>query len=178
MFNINPLSLPSVSLEERSQLPKTPCIYFVIDSEGMIQYIGRSINPNKRWTKHQHYYHLEAMGGIKIAYLTIDTPEMLPSIERALIAWFKPPLNNAKIKGKGLIVRRTIVKEVSGLGQRIKQAREADKRSLEVICAEAGISRVYWYDIEKESVRDSLPEETLRKIEKVLGVDLGVNFDV
>jgi transcriptional regulator with XRE-family HTH domain len=74
-------------------------------------------------------------------------------------------------------VRRTIEKEAPGLGQRIKKAREADKRSLEAICAEAGLSRVYWYDIEKENVRDSLPEDTLRKIEKVLGVDFGVNFD-
>ena len=75
-------------------------------------------------------------------------------------------------------VRRTVEKEALGLGKRIKQARVADKRSLEVICAEAGISRVYWYDIEAEKVRSALPEETLRKIEKVLGVDLGVNFDV
>ncbi|NMF66922.1 transcriptional regulator (plasmid) [Brasilonema octagenarum UFV-E1] len=74
-------------------------------------------------------------------------------------------------------VRRTVDKEVPGLGQRIKEAREADERSLEVICAEIGISRVYWYDIEAERVRNALPEETLRKIEKVLGVNLGVNFD-
>lgn len=75
-------------------------------------------------------------------------------------------------------VKRTVEKEIPGLGKRIKQAREADKRSLEVICAEVGISRVYWYDIEAEKVRDSLPEDTLRRIEKVLGVNLGVNFDV
>ncbi|MBD2432189.1 MAG: XRE family transcriptional regulator [Mastigocladus sp. ERB_26_2] len=74
-------------------------------------------------------------------------------------------------------VRRTIEKEVPGLGEKIKQAREADDRSLEAICSEVGISRVYWYDIESERVRSALPEETLRKIEKVLGVDLGVKFN-
>lgn len=74
-------------------------------------------------------------------------------------------------------VTRTIDKEVVGLGQKIKQAREADERTLEAICALVGISRVYWYDIEAEKVRRALPEETLRKIETVLGVDFGVNFD-
>jgi transcriptional regulator with XRE-family HTH domain len=74
-------------------------------------------------------------------------------------------------------VRRTIEKEVPRLGQKIKQAREADDRSLEAICSEVGISRVYWYDIESERVRSALPEETLRKIEKALGVDLGVKFN-
>ncbi len=38
---IDPLALPSVSLQERSQLPTTPCIYFAIDSQGVVQYIGR-----------------------------------------------------------------------------------------------------------------------------------------
>jgi transcriptional regulator with XRE-family HTH domain len=76
-----------------------------------------------------------------------------------------------------MIVRRTIDREVLGLGQKIKRAREADGRSLEAICGEVGISRVYWYDIEGEKVRGSLPEETLRRIEKALGTDLGVNFD-
>lgn len=75
-------------------------------------------------------------------------------------------------------VRRTVDFEAPGLGKRIKQAREADERSLSEICTSAGISRVYWYDIEEEKVRSALPEDTLRRIEKVLGVDLGVNFDV
>ncbi|BAZ18645.1 transcriptional regulator (plasmid) [Calothrix sp. NIES-4071] len=74
-------------------------------------------------------------------------------------------------------VRRTIDKETPGLGQRIREARVADGRPLEVICALAGLSRVHWYDIESEKVRNALPEETLRKIEKVLDVDFEVNFD-
>ncbi|MDZ8262644.1 helix-turn-helix transcriptional regulator [Nostoc sp. ChiQUE01b] len=50
-------------------------------------------------------------------------------------------------------------------------------RSVEVLAAEAEISRSYWHDIEAERMRDTLPEDTLRKIEQVLGVDLGVKFD-
>nr|WP_237741490.1 helix-turn-helix transcriptional regulator [Anabaena sp. PCC 7108] len=53
--------------------------------------------------------------------------------------------------------------------------RESDPRSLKAICEAAGISQMNWYRIEKE--QQSLPEETLRKIEEVLGVDFGVSFD-
>ena len=74
-------------------------------------------------------------------------------------------------------VKRSIEKYAPGLGAKIREARKADKRSVETLCGLAEVSRVYWYDIENEKIRDSLPEETLRRIEKVLGVDLGVNFE-
>lgn len=74
-------------------------------------------------------------------------------------------------------VKRCIEIEVKNLGEKIKKARKASDRSLESLASEAGISRVYWYDIENEKVRDSLPEETLRKIESALNIDLGIDFE-
>lgn len=74
-------------------------------------------------------------------------------------------------------IRRSIDVEIKGLGEKIKKARKADGRSVEVLAGEAGISRAYWHDIEAERVRDALPEETLRKIEQVLSLDLGVSFE-
>lgn len=74
-------------------------------------------------------------------------------------------------------VRRTIDTEVEKLGSRIRQARKSSGKTMEWLAGNAGISRVYWYDIENEKIRESLPEETLRKIEQVLGVDFGVKFD-
>ena len=70
-------------------------------------------------------------------------------------------------------VKRSIERYAPGLGAKIKQAREADKRSVETLCGLAEISRVYW----NERIRGSLPEETLRRIERVLGIDLGVDFE-
>jgi transcriptional regulator with XRE-family HTH domain len=72
------------------------------------------------------------------------------------------------------VERRKII-PVPGLGERIKVAREADRRSLREICSAAGMSTMNWYRIENEE--QTLPEETLRKIERVLGVDFGVRFD-
>lgn len=77
----------------------------------------------------------------------------------------------------GVKVRRSTNVEVKGLGAKIQKARKATKQSLESLASAAGISRVYWYDIEAERIREALPEETLRKIERVLGVDFGVKFN-
>ena len=65
--------------------------------------------------------------------------------------------------------------DVEGLGERIKSAREADLRPLTTICDLIDMTTKNWYQIEKEV--QSLPLETLRKIETVLGVDFGVTLD-
>lgn len=72
------------------------------------------------------------------------------------------------------VVRVTKI-DVPALGAKIKAARKSDKRSLTEIAAASGMSVQNWYRIEDE--RQTLPEETLRLIEKVLGIDFGVKFD-
>jgi hypothetical protein len=91
-------SLPSVCLADRSLLPPTAGIYFAIDSLGTVQYIGKASGKdglNGRWKSliHHRCRQLQSIGGVKIAYMSIDTPELLPQIEKALIDWFDPPLN-------------------------------------------------------------------------------------
>ena len=78
-----------------------------------------------------------------------------------------------------LRVRQIKEVEIEGLGQKIKNARDAlrGKKSLEQICNEVGVSSTYWYDLEKEKVKGTLSYENLQKIQEVLGVDLGVNFN-
>ena len=68
--------------------------------------------------------------------------------------------------------------EVDGLGEIVRQARLAisQKKSLEQICREVGVSRTYWYDLEKEQIKGTLSVENLRKIEEVLGTDFGVKM--
>ena len=73
-------------------------------------------------------------------------------------------------------VERRVYCDVKGLGERIKKARKADSRPLTKLAAEADMSVPNWYAIENEEVK-ALPEETLRKMENVLGKDFGVRFD-
>ena len=94
---INIFELPSLPLGQRSLLPATPSIYFALDSLGNIQYIGRSTNLQNRWVNHHRCGQLNAIGGITIAWLTLDSPELLVDIETALIKWFNPPLNRSEV---------------------------------------------------------------------------------
>ncbi|HLP92218.1 MAG TPA: helix-turn-helix domain-containing protein [Nostocaceae cyanobacterium] len=86
-------SLPWLPLDAKAAFPKNPAIYFAIDSTGKVQYIGRSVNPRARWQNHHQYENLESIGNVRIAYLFVDSPDLLPQIEAALIEWFTPLLN-------------------------------------------------------------------------------------
>ena len=67
--------------------------------------------------------------------------------------------------------------EVEGLGKRIKEARLDCKKTLDQICSEVRVSRTYWYDLEKETLKGALSIENVRKIEEALKIDFGVSFD-
>jgi len=178
--DINLCALPSVPLEDRSRFPQTPCIYFAIDSQGVIQYIGKSINLRKKWSLHSRRRPLERMGGVRIAYLQCSL-ELLEGRETWLIDWFRPPLNRQGTKQfrqkQGVRVRQIKEIEIEGLGQRIKKARLVSKKSLNKICEEVGVSVTYWYGIERETLKGALSIENVRKIEESLKTDLGVNFN-
>jgi transcriptional regulator with XRE-family HTH domain len=73
-------------------------------------------------------------------------------------------------------VRRTIDVEIPSLGKRIRQAREADRRSLAEICRQIPMTTMNWYKIEAEETK-ALPIETLRRIEEVLGVNFSIYLD-
>ena len=89
--------LPSVSIENRRQLPESSCIYFAIDSQDKIQYIGMTVNVKKRWRHHHRFEELEQIGGIRIVYLEVSEPALLPAIELALIKYFSPFLNDLTV---------------------------------------------------------------------------------
>jgi transcriptional regulator with XRE-family HTH domain len=73
-------------------------------------------------------------------------------------------------------VVKEISLEVPDLGLRIKEAREKDPRSLRAIAKAAGMTATNWLRIEAEENK-SLPVETLRRIQGVLGTTFGVQID-
>lgn len=79
----------------------------------------------------------------------------------------------------GMRVKRIVEHEIyiPDLGSKIQQARKAVKKPLTLLCKEADVSRNYWYQLESGKIPGTVSEETLRKIEKVLGVDLGIDFE-
>lgn len=76
---------------------------------------------------------------------------------------------------KSMEVVKTVKVNVPLLNEKIKEARKRDSRSITQICALVGMTAANWYRI--ESGKQSIPLETLQKIESVLGTSFGVNFD-
>ena len=88
--------LPSLSLDQRGELPETPGVYLAIDGEGNVQYIGQAENLRTRWAYHHRRIELEVNSSdVRIAWVSVDKP-FLKHIEQALIAYFKPCLNNLR----------------------------------------------------------------------------------
>jgi transcriptional regulator with XRE-family HTH domain len=93
--------LPSAALEFRSTLPDDACVYFAIDSSGLVQYVGASKNLKSRWAGHHKYKQLQEMGGVTISYLRVDE-SMLGDVETAMIKLLSPPLNGVPGWTKGV----------------------------------------------------------------------------
>jgi len=68
---IDPLTLQSVLLEQGSQLPRT-----------LVLYIGKSVNLAGCWRQYNRYKELEVREGVKIAYLNINSSNLLPELKR------------------------------------------------------------------------------------------------
>ncbi|MEH1795593.1 ribbon-helix-helix domain-containing protein [Nostoc sp.] len=133
---IDPLALPSVSLHKRSHLPKTACIYFAIDSQGVIQYIGRTVNLQERWLKHHRYKQLAQSKDVRIAYLSIE-PDFLPEVELALIEWFNPRLNQTEVIADKKRISLYLDEALKSDLERLAKIRKRSLSNLiEVLCEE------------------------------------------
>lgn len=112
--NLNPFNLPSTPLIECQNLPKISGIYFVLESEEIL-YIGKSQNLRTRWTGHHRWNQLNnrEVENISIAWLKVNTLELLPEMERIFIKRFNPLLNFTKVEAVKPISRIY----VSGLGK-------------------------------------------------------------
>lgn len=89
----NPFELPSVLLTEYQKLPSCKAVYFVL-SQNQVVYIGKTINLKLRWSSHSLNIPLDNQA--TIAWLTVDSEQILFPLEQELIALFKPQLNKQK----------------------------------------------------------------------------------
>jgi len=96
---MNPLgidfsTLPSLPLASRSGLPTCPAVYFVMEGDRIL-YIGRTGNLQQRWSSHHRWQQLKGIESVRLAWLECTQPELLSTIEEALIEQFCPPLNGS-----------------------------------------------------------------------------------
>ncbi len=105
--SINPLTLPSLPLTARRDLPDTPAIYFALASDSTVLYIGKARRLSARWhsTAHHRHTQLSAYSDIRIAWLSVSDAGLLDGIERACIEHFQPPLNGSPSPSPVLMLR-------------------------------------------------------------------------
>jgi hypothetical protein len=96
--DIDVSSLPWLPLFVNSAFPSQPCIYFVMDSQSSVKYIGRTLDTFYRWGSHHRFDELIKIEGAKIAYLFLDEPKLVKA-EAELIRRFEPPLNRVNPTG-------------------------------------------------------------------------------
>lgn len=109
---IDPLTLPSLPLQERRSLPNCPAIYFVLEGDCVL-YVGRSINLAQRWLSHHRWNELTRVySATRIAWIECSDNELLPQLEAALIEQFTPKLNRESIEnGEESVPLRLLVSE-------------------------------------------------------------------
>lgn len=90
---LDPQQLPSIRLEDRSQLPSIVAVYFVLDGYDKVQYIGQSVKLKARICSHTKLRTFKNLYSPRIAWLEINDTKALNQAEQLLIQCFNPPLN-------------------------------------------------------------------------------------
>lgn len=113
MTSINPLKLPSVHLSELKKLPDCTAIYFAIDSENRILYVGQAANLALRWRNHHRQYQLEEIdktSTVRVAWLAWNSAG-LDEAEKTLIKHFHPLLNGTEVESPAIIPSEVILRD-------------------------------------------------------------------
>lgn len=92
---INISGLPALPFEQRSCLPALSAIYFVLDGQHNIVYIGRTYSLRKRWQQHHRFRTLSKESSLSIAWLIVTDIDALPDLEKACIVYFQPSANKS-----------------------------------------------------------------------------------
>lgn len=114
MIDINLFDLPFVLLSDLNNLPNCPAIYFALDSQNIIHYIGKADNLQKRWKDHHRQYRLDDINKkypVRIAWL-VWSKDDLSSAEKYFINHYRPLLNNTKVETPEIVPSEIILKKL------------------------------------------------------------------
>lgn len=149
-------SLPWMPLTEKSVFPEQPAVYLAIDRHGAVQYVGQSVNPQKRWAHHHHCKSLLELGEVRIAYVFVDYEHLLPT-EAGLIKKFTPPLNTAGTFSRAADFSRK-GNAVAIVEKLPEDGRYRSQKFLSIICKFMG---------------KSVPPNTFRSWRRRIGIKIG-----
>ena len=90
---IDPLKLPSIALERRAALLPVPAVYFLIEADRQVIYVGQAVNLRSRWVAHHCLEGYPSIAGLRIAWIEIEDATMRTRAERSLIGRYRLRLN-------------------------------------------------------------------------------------
>ena len=88
--------LPSLAFEHRRDLPPVPAVYFVLDAQRNVMYIGQTVNLRDRWKAHHRALQMER-GGYRIHWRGVTDEQERLDAERQSIKYFRPPWNRSEV---------------------------------------------------------------------------------
>ncbi len=113
LADIHILNLSKVSLETKELLPEYSSIYYVIDENKTVWYIGKANNIRKRWQGKAHH-RIDQLEIQKQKYFSIYYEQVnyskLDKIEKQQIKKYTPHLNNSPIKNQKLLPTETLLR--------------------------------------------------------------------
>lgn len=112
-ISLDPLQLPSLPLSERKQLPTCTAIYFAIDSNNRVLYVGKAKDLAARWKNHHRFYKLEEIdkeSSVRLAWQAWNE-EDLSAAEKSLITNFQPLLNNTKVETPAVVPSEVVLQD-------------------------------------------------------------------
>ena len=108
------LQLSHLGLNSRELLPENSGIYYVLDENCIIWYIGQAKNLRNRWTgkTHHRFYQLQKeRKKLFTIYYELVAESQLNALGRQRIEQYNPQLNGTKVKNKKLHPTETLLRE-------------------------------------------------------------------
>ncbi len=107
------LGLPKVLLQAKQLLPEYSGIYYVLDEDNQVWYIGKAKNIRKRWQGKAHHriYQLKAQKKNFTIYYESVSEYQLDFVEKERIEKYQPHLNSSPVKTKKIRPTETLLRE-------------------------------------------------------------------
>lgn len=108
------LGLPKVSLKTKELLPEYSGIYYVLDQNNVVMYIGKAKNLQKRWQGNSHHRIDQLKATRKrefyLYYEKVSESRLDPK-EKSLIKKYRPELNDSPVTTKEIYFSELVLQE-------------------------------------------------------------------
>lgn len=142
---------PRIPIAQRRELPTCSAVYFVLDAQDVIIYIGATANMLQRWRQHDG---LDRFGNLADTIAWQETPkDQLARLERLAISEHKPAFN------RRLVSYPTCPKggQASNLqlGDALRKWRIMSDKGIREVAEDIGISRGTLSNVERGEKMDA-----------------------